>query len=98
VLESVGYDKIVYEDFYSELYSLVANILQPDESGTLLTSEKLTEAFQQPESENDAFSSASTAHYSPASLFSFKFNRHVSQDDHRIFSCQLFDIAHSYPY
>ncbi|PFH46504.1 hypothetical protein AMATHDRAFT_154758, partial [Amanita thiersii Skay4041] len=47
-LEVVGFDKLVYEDFYMELYSLVNSILKPDNDGAILTAEKLLAVFQDP--------------------------------------------------
>lgn len=50
-LESAGFQKLVFEDFYEVLLSLIQQILVPEPGGTTLTSETLLEAFQSPEGE-----------------------------------------------
>ena len=49
MLEEAGFQKLVFEDFYDVLLSLIHQILVPEPGGTTLTSETLLEAFQSPE-------------------------------------------------
>jgi ubiquitin thioesterase protein OTUB1 len=49
MLEKVGFQKMVFEDFYEVLLSLIQQIIIPEPGGTILTSETLLEAFQSPE-------------------------------------------------
>jgi len=51
LLESVGFQKLAFEDFYDTLYSLVQNIVTPNNEG-LLNSERLLTTFQAPEISN----------------------------------------------
>ena len=51
MLEKVGFQKLVFEDFYEVLESLIQQIIIPEPGGTTLTSETLLEAFQSPEGE-----------------------------------------------
>lgn len=48
-LEKAGFQKLVFEDFYEVLLSLIQQIALPEPGGTTLTSETLLEAFQSPE-------------------------------------------------
>lgn len=48
-LDAVGFQKLVYEDFYEVLYNLVESIAKPHDGATL-TVRRLLEAFQVPES------------------------------------------------
>ena len=50
-LEEAGFQKLVFEDFYEVLLSLIQQIIIPEPGGTTLTSETLLEAFQSPEGE-----------------------------------------------
>ncbi|KIK56177.1 hypothetical protein GYMLUDRAFT_827122 [Collybiopsis luxurians FD-317 M1] len=53
VLESAGYEKMVYEDFYAVLEELVKNVATLDDYGNpTLTDEMLLEAFQDPQTSN----------------------------------------------
>ncbi|KAJ3972454.1 cysteine proteinase [Lentinula raphanica] len=52
MLESIGYERMVFEDFYEVLDELVKNVIAPDVSGRTLTEETLLEAFQNPEKSN----------------------------------------------
>lgn len=52
MLEDAGFQKLVFEDFYDVLLSLIQQIVIPEPEGTTLTSETLLEAFQNPEGEN----------------------------------------------
>ena len=49
MLEEAGFQKLVFEDFYEVLLSLIQQIIIPEPGGTVLTSETLLEAFQSPE-------------------------------------------------
>jgi ubiquitin thioesterase protein OTUB1 len=49
VLEDVGFQRLVFEDFYEVFLSLIQQIIVPEPGGTTLTSETLLEAFQSPE-------------------------------------------------
>ncbi|KAG5653798.1 hypothetical protein H0H81_010468 [Sphagnurus paluster] len=53
-LESVGFQSLVYEDFYDALVDLIKAVIEPDPtiSTTKLTSLQLTEQFQKPEISN----------------------------------------------
>jgi ubiquitin thioesterase protein OTUB1 len=51
MLEDAGFQKLVFEDFYEVLLSLIQQIVVPEPGGTTLTSETLLEAFQSPEGE-----------------------------------------------
>ena len=51
MLETAGFQKLVFEDFYEVLMSLIQQIVIPEPEGTTLTSETLLEAFQSPEGE-----------------------------------------------
>ncbi|KAK2465547.1 hypothetical protein APHAL10511_002439 [Amanita phalloides] len=46
LLEAVGFQKIVYEDFYEELCNVITKIFPPDSSQQPLTSDGLMEIFQ----------------------------------------------------
>ena len=48
-LEEAGFQKLVFEDFYEVLLSLIQQIILPEPGGTTLTPETLLEAFQSPE-------------------------------------------------
>jgi ubiquitin thioesterase protein OTUB1 len=50
-LDAVGFQKLVYEDFYEVLYNLVESIIKPHDGATL-TVRRLLEAFQVPEISN----------------------------------------------
>jgi len=52
MLEEAGFQKLVFEDFYEVLLSLIQQIVIPEPGGTTLTSETLLEAFQSPEVSN----------------------------------------------
>ncbi|KAF9784665.1 cysteine proteinase [Thelephora terrestris] len=52
MLEDAGFQKLVFEDFYEVLLSLIQQIVVPEPGGTTLTSETLLEAFQSPEVSN----------------------------------------------
>jgi len=51
-LKKVGFEALVYEDFYEVLRDLVLNIVEPDRNGQRLTSATLLERFQHPETSN----------------------------------------------
>jgi hypothetical protein len=51
MLLAAGFQKLVFEDFYEVLVSLIQQIVIPEPGGTTLTSETLLEAFQSPEGE-----------------------------------------------
>ncbi|EEB87439.1 hypothetical protein MPER_15205, partial [Moniliophthora perniciosa FA553] len=46
MLENVGFEKLVFEDFYEVLEILVGNIVTPDPTGTTLDGTALLAAFQ----------------------------------------------------
>lgn len=48
-LNFVGFQPIVYEDFYDVLYGLIKSVVQPDDGQPLLTLASLLETFQKPE-------------------------------------------------
>ncbi|GLB44629.1 putative cysteine proteinase [Lyophyllum shimeji] len=52
MLKEVGFEKLVYDDFYEALVSLVQNVLTPDDIGMKLNPVRLLEAFQKPEISN----------------------------------------------
>ncbi|KAJ3937698.1 MAG: peptidase C65 Otubain-domain-containing protein [Lentinula lateritia] len=52
LLESVGFEKMVFEDFYEVLEELVKSVVTPNASGSILTDEGLLETFQDPEKSN----------------------------------------------
>ncbi|KAI0045182.1 cysteine proteinase [Auriscalpium vulgare] len=52
MLDAAGYQKMVYEDFYQVLLSLIRRIDEPDMHGQRLTPEVLLEAFQDAEVSN----------------------------------------------
>lgn len=54
MLEEAGFQKLVFEDFYEVLLSLIQQIITPEPGGTTLTSETLLEAFQSPEGKLDS--------------------------------------------
>ena len=45
-LETAGFEKLVYEDFYDVLTSVIRQIVVPEPNGTILTRRVLLEAFQ----------------------------------------------------
>lgn len=49
MLEKAGFQRLVFEDFYEVLLSLIQQIIVPEPGGTILTSETLLEAFQSAE-------------------------------------------------
>ena len=49
LLEAAGFQKLVYEDFYDTLVSLINSIVTPDSNGKVLTQTTLLEAFNTPE-------------------------------------------------
>jgi ubiquitin thioesterase protein OTUB1 len=49
LLESAGFQPMVFEDFYEVFVSIIRQIIQPEPGGTILTSKLLLEAFQSPE-------------------------------------------------
>ena len=57
MLEGSGFQRLVFEDFYEVLLSLIQQIIIPEPGGTTLTSETLLEAFQSPEGENFSITS-----------------------------------------
>lgn len=50
-LEDAGFQKLVYEDFYEVLASLIKQVVTPEAGGSKLTTKTLLEAFQSPEGE-----------------------------------------------
>ncbi|KAJ8455537.1 hypothetical protein ONZ45_g18921 [Pleurotus djamor] len=52
MLEGAGFQKLVFEDFYEVLGTIVENIIKPDENGRCLDSRLLLECFQSPETSN----------------------------------------------
>lgn len=50
MLESVGFEKMVFEDFYEVLEELVKSAANPNVLGVTLNEEMLLQAFQNPES------------------------------------------------
>jgi ubiquitin thioesterase protein OTUB1 len=48
-LEDAGFQRLVYEDFYDVLISLINQVVTPEADGTELTIATLVEAFQSPE-------------------------------------------------
>jgi ubiquitin thioesterase protein OTUB1 len=49
MLEHVGFQKMVFEDFYDVFASLINQVIVPEAGGTELTIHTLIEAFQSPE-------------------------------------------------
>lgn len=49
MLEKAGFQRLVFEDFYDVLLSLIQQVIIPEPGGTILTSDTLLEAFQSPE-------------------------------------------------
>ncbi|OSD03720.1 cysteine proteinase [Trametes coccinea BRFM310] len=52
VLERVGFQTLVFEDFYEAFVGLIRGVLQPRPDGRLLTIASLLEAFNEPEVSN----------------------------------------------
>ncbi|PBK92611.1 cysteine proteinase [Armillaria gallica] len=52
MLENVGFQKLVFEDFYDVLESLLLSIVKPQTTGRTLNAVGLLEAFQSPEVSN----------------------------------------------
>lgn len=52
MLDSVGFQKMVYEDFYDTLVTFVANVEKPQKDGRTMTPSDLVIAFQNPEVSN----------------------------------------------
>ncbi|CAA7262606.1 unnamed protein product [Cyclocybe aegerita] len=52
IVSRAGIEKMVYEDFYEQLVSLIQSVVTPDSHGLLLTSERLLAAFQEAEVSN----------------------------------------------
>lgn len=48
-LEFVGFQRIVFEDFYDVLYGLIQSVFRPHDGQPLLTLASLLETFQKPE-------------------------------------------------
>jgi ubiquitin thioesterase protein OTUB1 len=46
MLEQAGFQKMVFEDFFDVLVSIVQQVVKPDHEGKRLTPEMLLEAFQ----------------------------------------------------
>ena len=46
MLEQAGFQKMVFEDFYDVLASIVEQVVKPDHEGKKMTPEILLEAFQ----------------------------------------------------
>jgi hypothetical protein len=46
MLEQAGFQKMVFEDFYDVLVSIVQQVVTPDHEGKKMTPEMLLEAFQ----------------------------------------------------
>jgi len=51
-LQEAGFQKLVYEDFYEVLSSLINQVVTPEAGGTVLSIPTLVEAFQSPEVSN----------------------------------------------
>jgi ubiquitin thioesterase protein OTUB1 len=51
ILEAAGFQRMVFEDFYDVMASLIRQIVIPEEGGSVLTPEVLLEAFQSAEGE-----------------------------------------------
>jgi len=51
-LKQVGFEPLVYEDFYEVLRDLVLNIVEPDREGKVVTPATLLQRFQDPEISN----------------------------------------------
>jgi len=51
-LEAVGFQRIVFEDFYDVLYGLIKSVVQPDDGQECLTPASLLQKFQNPEVSN----------------------------------------------
>ncbi len=49
LLERVGFQKLVFEDFYDDFLGLINAVIQPRQDGQLLTINSLLEAFNVPE-------------------------------------------------
>ncbi|OJT14251.1 Ubiquitin thioesterase otubain-like [Trametes pubescens] len=52
LLERVGFQKLVFEDFYDDFLGLINAVIQPRQDGQLLTINSLLEAFNVPEVSN----------------------------------------------
>ncbi|KAM6504038.1 Peptidase C65 Otubain domain containing protein [Amanita muscaria] len=51
-LDAVGFQRLVYEDFYDTLCGLIQNIATPEMDGSVLTEATLLDQFQHPEASN----------------------------------------------
>lgn len=49
MLEAAGFQKMVFEDFYDVLVSILQQVVKPDHEGKKLTPSLLLEAFQHDE-------------------------------------------------
>ena len=49
LLDLAGFQKMVFEDFYEVLVSLIQQVVTPNKEGRMMTPEHLLELFQQPE-------------------------------------------------
>jgi len=52
LLDLAGFQKMVFEDFYEVLVSLIQQVVTPNKEGRMMTPEHLLELFQQPEVSN----------------------------------------------
>jgi len=52
MLKNVGFQSLVYEDFYEAFAALIRNVVEPDEDGMTLTPIRLVSEFQIPERSN----------------------------------------------
>jgi len=76
-LEAVGFEKLVYEDFYEVLRDLILNIVEPDRNGHTLTSDTLLERFQDPESTSPSRADIPGPHLTPHCVHSEQLDRRL---------------------
>lgn len=55
MLEKAGFQRLVFDDFYDELASLIQWIITPDGNGLTLTPHELLLRFQSPAGEHSCF-------------------------------------------
>lgn len=55
MLESAGFQKLVYEDFYEALVELIRGVITPSANGKTMTERMLLDAFQSAEGTRTSF-------------------------------------------
>jgi len=92
-LEAAGFEKMVFEDFYDVIASLVRQIVVPEPAGTTLSSQVLLEAFQDAEVSNCIvvylrFLTSATIKTDPDSYLPYIFDPETGDDISLLDFCQ----------